>query len=119
MIGQTSLIVLISIIFAILTTFTLFVFGRYYGLIFLILYVIYVNKIISSRNLVFVNFIGNTDISSNGPLDCSLIENQILIPSNRYKNNLDSSSFSYSMWLFVNNSNLFSLYDILLFIFSK
>ena len=96
---------IISIIFAILTTFTLFVFGRYYGLIFLILYVIYVNKIISSRNLVFVNFIGNTDISSNGPLDCSLIENQILIPSNRYKNNLDSSSFSYSMWLFVNNSN--------------
>ena len=95
----------LSIIFAILTTLTIFVFGRYYGLIFLILYVIYVNKIISSRNLVFVDFIGNTDISSNGPLDCSLIENQKIIPTKDYKNNLDSSSFSYSMWLFVNNSN--------------
>ena len=95
----------LSIIFAIVTTFTLFVFGRYYGLIFLILYVIYVNKIVSSRNLVFINFIGNTDISSNGPLNCSLIENQKVIPAKDYKNNLDSSSFSYSMWLFVNNSN--------------
>jgi len=96
----------LSIIFAILTTFTIFVFGRYYGLIFLILYVIYVNKIISSRNLVFVNFIGNTDISNNGPLDCSLLENQKIIPTKDYKNNVDSSSsFTYSMWLFVNNSN--------------
>jgi len=101
----------LSIICALLTTVTFFVFGRYYGLIFLILYVIYVNKIISSRNLVLGNFIGNTDISSNGPLKCSFDEKQTpqTIPAKYYKDNLSSASFSYSMWLFVNNSN--SLYD--------
>ena len=95
----------LSIIFGILTAIVYTILGKYYGLIFLVLYIIYIIQISSRRNIVFLNAIADTDINYDGPLDCSLITNSKTLLPSYYKSNLDNSSFSYSMWLYVNNNN--------------
>jgi hypothetical protein len=95
----------LSIIFGILTALVYAILGKYYGLIFLVLYIVYVIQISSKRNVVFLNPIADTDIKYGGPLDCSLLTSKKILPPSYYKSNLDNSNFSYSMWLYVNNNN--------------
>ena len=95
----------LSIIFGILTALVYAILGKYYGLIFLVLYIVYVIQISSKRNIVFLNAIADTDINYGGPLDCSLLTSSKTLPPSYYKSNLNNSSFSYSMWLYVNNNN--------------
>ena len=64
----------------------------------------------NKRNSYLGKIVDETDIFKNGsPLDCSKSENALVINSSSYKNEVDSSYFSYSFWLYVNNNN--SLYE--------
>ena len=99
----------LSIIFGILTTLTFFILGKYYGIIFLVLYITYIIQIITKENTIFIYPIGKTYINDDGPLDCSLSTNNQILTTETYKTDLGSLNFSYSMWLYVNNNN--SLYS--------
>ena len=98
-----------SIFFAILTFIAVYILGGYYAIIFLVLYIIYVIKEKNKRDASLGFIIPQTDIFKNGsPLDCSNSESALVISPSDYKNEVDSSYFSYSFWLYVNNNN--SLY---------
>lgn len=99
----------LSIFFAILTFIAIYILGGYYAIVFMILYIIYVVKEKNKKDSYLGYIIPETDIFKNGsPFDCSKDNGGLIVNYNNYKNGLDTSYFSYSFWLYVNNNN--SLY---------
>jgi hypothetical protein len=100
----------LSILFAILTSSMLFIFGGiYFTLIFIVLYIIYLMQVINKKEKTSGVIIKQTDVyntSTKKPFICDAPQtpNNVISYKN-FRDEVDNRNFSISMFLYINGSN--------------
>ena len=93
----------LSILFAILTFFVGTLMSKTISIIFIILYIIIFVNMIRLRALSIGDPILQTDIVRSGsPYNC--MANSLTIPNSKLAQDLNGGYFTYSFWLYINNS---------------
>ena len=100
----------LSILFAILTSSMLFIFGGiYFSLIFIVLYIIYLTQVINKKEKTSGVIIKQTDVyntSTKKPFICDAPQTaDNIISYKNFRDEVDNRNFSISMFLYINGSN--------------
>ena len=96
----------LSIIFAILSFLSIFIFlnNKFLAVLLLIIYIVIVINKTSSINAYIGNPVSQTDIVKNGsPYDCT--SGSLAISNNDLAQELSGGSYSYSFWFYVNGND--------------
>jgi len=93
----------LSIVLSIITFIVLFYINKLSACIFIIIYIIIIVRIINRDKNALGNPILQTNIIKNTiPYNC--LSNSLMIPNTEFKTSLYGGNFTYSYWIYVNNS---------------
>jgi hypothetical protein len=95
----------LSIIFFIISFFTIFIFNKLFAFIYLAIYIIIMVEINNSKNIAYGNPFKVTDLNkTKTPLDCTK-SLKLTIDSKEFKKESQTGNTTYSFWIYVNGSN--------------
>lgn len=93
----------LSILFSLITSFVILLLSKLFAIIYIIIYILSLINVLQTRNVTIGNPIPITDIvKSKNPYVC--LNQSLMIPSNELAQDLYGGYFTYSFWLYINNS---------------
>lgn len=93
----------LSILFSLITLFVILLLSKLFAIIYITIYILSLINIIQARNITIGNPIPITDIvKSKSPYVC--LNQSLMIPSNELAQDLYGGYFTYSFWLYIDNS---------------
>jgi hypothetical protein len=94
----------LSIIFGVLTFFTMLLYNRPLAYIYIVLYIIIIAQTSNSHNKIIGNPLKQTNLRTNNePYNCA--GNSLIVNSDWFNDKLNGGYFTYSYWLYVNGNN--------------